>query len=276
MDRYYLNNGESIPCIGFGTFPMKGVELVSAVWSGVNNGYLMFDTASAYKNEIELGLAFKKFNKKQRSSFFVSTKISNRQQEIRNVRACLERSLKKLGLKYMDMYMLHWPLPDYYIDTWKQMEDLHDEGLIKSLGVCNFHQHHLEKLLDKCRIKPVVNQIELHPLLSQKDLRKFCCENDILVEAYSPIARMDELILRNSVLNNIAEKYMKSIVQVILRWDYQNKIIPIIKSSNKKRIKDNINIFDFELSEEEVELIENLNVNYRVRHNPDDCDYSKI
>lgn len=276
MKTIVLNNSVEIPAIGFGTFPMRKTELIKAVWDGVNTGYSLFDTATAYRNEFELGIALKRYSRAKKEKFFISTKISNRQQEYKDVRASLDRSLKKLGLKQIDMYMLHWPLPNYYIDTWKQMEDLYDEGKIKVLGVCNFHCHHLEELLNNCRIKPMVNQIELHPLLSQKPIREFCNQNEIVVEAYSPTARMDSKLVDHQVLKEIATKYNKSVVQIILRWDYQNGVIPIIKSSNKTRMQSNIDIFDFSLSDEEMNRIEEMNENYRVRHDPDNCDFSKI
>ena len=271
-----LSNNVEMPAIGFGTFPMKKMELIKAVWNGVSSGYQLFDTATAYRNEIELGIALRRYFGESKKRLFISTKISNRQQEMKDVRSSLNRSLKKLGLKQIDMYMMHWPLPDHYLDTWKQMEELYDEGKIKVLGVCNFHQHHLENLLEHCRISPMVNQLELHPLLSQKTLRDFCKENRIVVEAYSPTARMDKKLIGHKVLNDIAAEHSKSVVQVILRWNYQNGVIPIIKSSNKERMKSNIDIFDFELSPKEINRIEEMNENYRIRHDPDNCDFSKL
>lgn len=276
MNKIVLSNGIEMPAIGFGTFPMKNLELIKSVWNGVDVGFTLFDTAAAYRNEIELGIALKRYSRSQRSKLFISTKISNRQQEMRDVRASLDRSLKKLGLHQIDMYMLHWPLSDYFIDSWRQMEALYDEGKINVLGVCNFHQHHLETLLEHCRIQPMVNQIELHPLLTQKPLRDFCAENSIVVEAYSPTARMDKKLIHHPVINEIVQKHGKTVVQVILRWDYQNKVIPIIKSSNRQRMQSNIDIFDFELTHAEMEMIENMNENYRVRHDPDKCDFSKL
>ena len=276
MEYYRLNNGNVIPVIGFGTFPMRKTEMINALWNSVDVGYRLIDTACAYRNEFEIGLALKRYKKKKRTELFVSTKISNRQQEQKNVRASLNRSLTKLGMKYVDLYMIHWPYTPYYLDTWKQMEELYDEGVIKALGVCNFKQHHLEALMEKCRIKPAVNQVELHPLLSQKELRDFCTQNDILIEAYSPTARMDIRLIEHPVLEKIAKEHNKTVVQIILRWNYQNHVIPIIKSSNKKRMFSNISIFDFSLSEGEMNMIEEINENYRVRYDPDDCDFSKL
>lgn len=271
-----MNNGHKIPVLGFGTFPMRKMELIKAVWNGVDVGYRYFDTACAYRNEIELGLALKRYSSKRKKELFISTKISNRQQEQKDTRASLKRSMQKLGLKQIDMYLLHWPYTGYYLDTWKEMEDLCDEGLIKSIGVCNFHVHHLEELLSICRIKPAVNQLELHPLLSQQPVRDFCNEQGIIVEAYSPTARMDKKLVEHPVLKSIAADHDKNVVQVILRWNYQNKVIPVIKSSNRNRMLSNINIFDFALSQDEMRRIDGMNENYRVRFDPDNCDFTKI
>lgn len=276
MGTYTLNNGNYIPVMGFGTFPMKKMELIKAVWDGVNVGYNYFDTACAYRNEIELGMALRRYSKSKRSQLFVSTKISNRQQEDKNVRASLKRSLLKLGLKSIDMYMLHWPYTGYYLDTWKEMEELYEEGLIKNIGVCNFHVHHLEELMTKCHVVPAVNQIELHPLLTQKPIREFCDAHKIIVEAYSPTARMDKKLVEHPVLVDIAEKHNKTVVQIILRWNIQNKVIPIIKSSSLQRMSSNIDVFDFMLSNDEMEQIESINENYRVRYDPDNCDFTKL
>lgn len=276
MKKYVLNNGVEIPSVGFGTFPMKGLELIKAVWNSEKAGYRLFDTATAYRNELDFGIALKRFSRRKRNELFISTKISNRQQEIGNVRDSLKRSLQKLGLKYVDMYMLHWPYSGHYLDTWRQMEELYEEGTIRALGVCNFHQHHMEELFNHCRIRPMVNQIELHPLLSQRGLREFCMKHEIVVEAYSPTARMDTKLVNHPVLRGIAASYDKSVVQVIMRWNYQNGVIPIIKSADAGRIKSNINILDFSLSEEDMERIEGMNEDYRIRHNPDNCDFSKL
>lgn len=276
MQSIKLENGVELPVVGFGTFPMRKFEMVKAVWEGVKAGYAYFDTATAYRNEIELGIALRRYGAKAKEKLFISTKISNRQQEMKDVRACLNRSLTKLGLKSIDMYMLHWPLPGHFTDTWKQMEELYDEGKIRALGVCNFHQHHLEELFEHCRIRPVVNQVELHPLLTQKSLRDFCSENNIVVEAYSPTARMDKKLVEHPVICDIAAAHGKTVVQTILRWNIQNGVVPIIKSSDKQRMRSNIDIFDFELSQEEMDRIEGMNEDYRIRHDPDNCDYSKI
>jgi len=276
LKNIILSNGMEMPPIGFGTFPMRKTELIGAVWNGVKSGYTLIDTATAYRNEIELGIALRRYSSKRKKQLCISTKISNRQQETKDVRAALKRSLLKLGLKQIDIYMLHWPLPGYYPDTWKQMEELYDEGLIRTIGVCNCHQHHLETLMEKCRIVPMINQIELHPLLSQKPLRDFCAENHIAVEAYSPTARMDKKLVEHPTLKRIALSHDKTVVQVILRWNYQNNVIPIIKSSNPERMKANIDIFDFVLSEEDMNDIDAMNENYRVRHDPDNCDFSKL
>ena len=156
------------------------------------------------------------------------------------------------------------------------MEKLYEEGLVRAIGVCNFHQHHLESLMSVAKIMPMVNQIELHPLLNQRPLVEFCKKNNILVEAYSPLARLDKNITENEVSKNLGKKYGKSITQIILRWDFQNGIISIPKSQSSDRLLENIAIFDFELTEEEMWNIDSQNQNLRIRHDPDNCDYSKL
>jgi len=184
--------------------------------------------------------------------------------------------MKKLGVKQLDLYLMHWPNPETYLDSWKEMETLYKEGLVKAIGVCNFHEHHLQKLLEIAEVTPVINQIELHPLLSQKPLREYCKSKGIQIQAYSPVARMDSKLIEHPVLVELAKKYTKTVPQIILKWDVQHDIITIPKSGNKLRIKENLDIFDFELTEDEMKKIDNINENYRVRYDPDTVDYLKV
>ena len=158
----------------------------------------------------------------------------------------------------------------------KEMEKLYEEGLVGAIGVCNFHEHHLEKLLKIAKVKPVINQIELHPLLTQIPLRGYCKSKGIQIQSYSPVARMDKKLIENKILALIAKKYNKTVPQIILKWNIQSDIITIPKSGNKTRIRENFDIFNFELSDEELKKIDNLNENYRVRYNPDTVDYTKV
>lgn len=270
-----LNDGNTIPLIGLGTFPMKGLELIKSVITAENMGYTMFDTSRAYHNESELGIALK-FGKLKREDVFVITKISNRQQETGNIKEALESSLKKLHLSYVDLYLMHWPYPEYYLKTWKVMEELKKKGLAKSIGVCNCHKSHLQALFDIATIKPVVNEVEIHPLLTQEPLIEFCKSNDIKMIAYSPLARMAPELINNSVIYKLAEKYKKSNSQIILRWDFQHGYITIPKASKKDHLLSNISILDFELSDHEMSEIDGLNMDKRFRHNPDTCDFTKL
>lgn len=275
MKNFVLHNGMEIPAVGLGTFPMRGAELVAAVVKSIKYGYSSFDTSAAYRNENDLGYALEICGK-ERKEIFITTKLSNAQQRLGDVRGALMESMEWLKVNYVDLYLMHWPNPETFLDSWKDMEVLYKEGLCRAIGVCNFHQHHIEKLLSIAKEVPVINQIELHPLLSQKPLIQYCNSQGILVQAYSPLARMHEKLINNQVIVSLAQKYNKSVVQIILRWNFQNGIVTIPKTSNEERLKTNIDIFDFNISKEDIKAIDAINENYRVRYNPDDCDFSKL
>lgn len=270
-----LNDGRNIPLMGLGTFPMKGFGLVRAVLAAQSVGYTMFDTSRAYHNERELGLALK-LGRLKRENTYVITKISNRQQETGNVREALISSLKMMHLSYVDLYLMHWPYTGYYLKTWKAMEELKKEGLAKSIGVCNCHVHHLERILEIATIKPAVNEVEIHPLLTQEPLVDFCKSQDIRMIAYSPLARMSPELVESETIKEIAQKHGKSSSQIILRWDFQHGFITIPKSSSKKHLISNASILNFELSDQEMAQIDGLNKNKRFRYDPDTCDFKKL
>ena len=270
-----LNNDIEMPMVGMGTYPINGLKLALLVRKAVRMGYRSFDSASAYGNEKWLGRSIR-FCGRKRSNLFITTKLSNREQRNGDVRAAFQESLLRVGVKYIDLYLMHWPNPETYLESWKQMEVLYKEGLARAIGVCNFHEHHLRALLNIASIKPAVNQVELHPLLSQVNLVGFCKGAGIQVVAYSPIAQAHDKLIRNELLTSIAGRYKRTVPQVILRWDYQHGIISIPKSSNPVRLKENIDIFDFELSSSEMDLIDQLNIDFRVRHDPDNCDFSRL
>lgn len=276
MEFIKLNNGVKMSIIGMGTYPLNGFSLLKAVSNSFKNGCISFDTSSAYHNERWLGYSLKYLKLLGAKDIFVTTKLSNGSQRKGNIRKAFMDSKKKLGLKKVDLYLMHWPNPETFLDSWKEMELLCKEGHIRAIGVCNFHQHHLEKLLEVAEIIPAINQVELHPLLNQKSLVKYCESKGIKVQAYSPVARMDPKLIEHSVLVNLSKKYNKTVPQIILRWDIQNKIITIPKSGNPIRIKENFNIFDFKLTDEEILQIDNINEDYRVRFNPDTVDFMKV
>jgi diketogulonate reductase-like aldo/keto reductase len=258
-----------------GTFPLKGFKFARLVLKAASLGYRSFDLAPAYGNEQWFGRAMF-FCRNRRHDLFITTKLSNTAQRSGDVRTAFQHSLKKLGIKYLDLYLMHWPVPDLYLSSWKQMEVLYKEGMIRAIGVCNFHEHHLIRLLDSADVIPAINQIELHPLLSQKELVSFCRAQGIAVEAYSPVARMHDKLLSNETLKSIAVRHQKTVPQVIFRWNLQNGIVVIPKSSSPVRLRENISVFDFSLSDKEMESIDLLNIDFRVRFDPDNCDFSQL
>ena len=274
-DYIVLNNEIEMPLIGLGTYRLSGMKMVSFIRKAVKHGYRNFDLAPAYGNEKWFGRAIP-FCGRRRKNLFITTKLSNRGQETGDVRSQLLASLKRLRIKYLDLYLIHWPVPDLYVSSWKQMESLYKEGLVRAIGVCNFHKHHMENLLKYAEVIPAINQIELHPLLSQLPLRQYCEEKGIQVEGYASVARMHEKLISNETLTTIADRHRKTVPQVIIRWNYQHSIPTIPKTSNSDRLRENINIHDFALSDEEMASIDSLNIDFRIRFDPDNCDFSKL
>lgn len=252
-----------------------GLKLSLSVRNAIHCGYRMIDTSAAYQNEhlIRRGIRWSGVPRKE---LFIITRVSNQQQWAGDVRGSLLKSLEALGTDYVDLYMFHWPVPDVYIKTWKEMETLHKEGLVKSIGVANCHQHHLEALLAEASVVPAVNEFEIHPLMSQEPLVAFCRAKEIEVIGYTPIGRYHEKLVNSPVLTKIAMKYGKSIPQIILRWHFQRGITTIPRSTKTRHIKSNIAIFDFELTVDEMRQIDGMNENLRLRYDPDNCDFTKL
>jgi methylglyoxal/glyoxal reductase len=266
-----LHNGIEIPYVGLGVFQMKDPrETVEAVKSAIQTGYLSVDTAAVYENEESVGHGVKESGA-SREDLFITSKVWNSDQGYDSTLKAFETSLKKLDMDYMDLYLIHWPVEGKYNDTWKALERLYSDGLVKSIGVSNFHQHHLEDLMKNSNEKPVINQIECHPRLNQEKLRAFCQEENIAVEAWSPIAQ--GRVLDEPTLKQIAEKYGKSSAQVVLRWHLQNDVVIIPKSVHANRIKENADLFNFELSTDEMNQINDLNQDERFGPNPDNFDF---
>lgn len=245
---------------------------IDAVINSLRLGFLL-DFSAAYGHEELIGQAIKE-SQIDRKDLFLTTRVSNGQQLKGNIKTQLLRTLEKYQTEYVDLYMFHWPVTGVYPNTWKQMEELYREGYCKSIGVANCHQHHIEKLLASSEIVPAINQIEIHPLFTQKPLIKYCQSKGITVEAYTPIARFDDRLVRLPKLKAIADKHHKSIAQIILKWHIQNGVIPVVHSLNKKRQLENISLFDFELSPEEIKTIDSFNIHSRLRFDPDNCDFS--
>lgn len=254
-----LNNGTKMPQLGFGTWPLKGRTATKSVRTAIQNGYRLIDTAQIYENEaavykgiIESGI--------DRKEIFITTKISPYSMQEHTVREYLDKSIEALGGEYIDLVLIHGPIQNEIKQTWEILEEYVEQGKIRSIGISNFKQKHIDSLLEYAKIKPVINQIEINPYNIQQDLTDYSFKKNIQVEAWSPLA--SGKILKNKKLIELAKKYHKSPAQIILRWDIQKGIITIPRSNNPKYIAENINIFDFELSEEDMSIINELS-NYK-------------
>ncbi|PJN90270.1 aldo/keto reductase [Bacillus sp. mrc49] len=263
-----LHNGVKMPQLGFGVFKVKnGNETVASVKKAIEVGYRAIDTAAIYENEEGVGQAISECGV-PREELFITSKVWNTEQGYDTTLQAFDDSLKRLGLEYLDLYLIHWPGKDKYLDTWKALEKLYKDGKVRSIGVSNFHVHHLENLLANCEVKPVVNQIELHPLLTQSEIRNYCEKNEIKVEAWSPLGRGN--LLEEPTINHIAKKHGKSPAQVLIRWHLQHDIVVIPKSITPARIEENAQVFDFSLSLNEMNQVDSLNKNERFGSNPDE------
>lgn len=275
QSRTRLNNGIGMPWMGLGVFKVEeGSELVEAVKAAVKHGYRSIDTAAVYANETSVGQGIREAlaeNGLNREDLFITSKVWNADLGYESTLAAFETSLKKLGLDYLDLYLIHWPVAGKYKDAWRALEKLYKDGRVKSIGVSNFQVHHLEDLMKDAEIIPVVNQVEFHPLLNQKELRDFTKKHGIQLEAWSPL--MQGELLNHPLLKEIADKYGKSIAQVILRWDLQHGVVTIPKSTKEHRIVENASLFDFELSPEDMDRIDGLNENRRIGPDPDNFDF---
>ncbi|KGX87348.1 aldo/keto reductase [Pontibacillus litoralis] len=266
-----LANGVQMPWLGLGVYKMDGDnEVKEAVASALEIGYRSIDTASFYDNEEGVGQAIKQ-STIPREQLFVTTKVWNSEQGYNETLAAFERSLTKLGLEYIDLYLIHWPVPGKYKDTWKALEKLYKDGKVRAIGVSNFLEHHLKDLLKDATVKPMVNQVEFHPQLSSRSLRDYCSQHHIQVEAWSPLGR--GRYLDDDTLQALATKHGKSPAQIMLRWDYQHGVVTIPKSTKKHRQEENAAIFDFQLSDEDMQQLDGLDIDKRYGRHPDEFDY---
>ncbi|MGN1402268.1 MAG: aldo/keto reductase [Bacillus sp. (in: firmicutes)] len=268
QEAFTLYNGVQIPGFGLGVYKMEeGEQTITAVKAALEKGYRLIDTAAFYQNEKEVGIAIRESGI-PRDEIFVTTKVWNSDQGYEETLAAFHQSMSNLDIDYIDLYLIHWPIRGKYKETWKAIEEMYDQGKIRAIGVSNFHQHHIEDLMQEARIKPMVNQVELHPLLTQVELREYCKQEGILVQAWSPLAR--GRLLTHPTLETLARKYGKSPAQIVLRWHIQNDVIAIPKSVSPVRIRDNADLFEFELSIKDMLTIDQLNCNERTGRNPDD------
>ncbi|MFS0688661.1 aldo/keto reductase [Sporosarcina sp. 179-K 8C2 HS] len=265
-----LSNGVEMPQLGLGVYKMTDSdETIRAISYALEIGYRAIDTAAIYENEQETGIAIRQSGI-PREQLFITSKVWNNDQGYDATLRAFEASLERLGTDYLDLYLTHWPVADKFEDTYRAIERLYDEKLIRATGVSNHHIHHLEKVFNVANVKPMVNQIELHPRLTQEPLRNFCNEHGIVVTSWSPLARgrlMDE-----PTLQQIGLTYGKTPAQVIIRWHLQHGLVVIPKSVTPARIQSNIDVNDFELTPEDMMKIDALNLDERTGTNPEKYD----
>nr|WP_029511344.1 aldo/keto reductase [Croceivirga radicis] len=268
---FTLHNGVKMPYFGLGVYLSEdGTEVINAVKWALDAGYRHIDTASIYKNEEGVGQAIKDSNV-AREDIFVVSKVWNADQGYESTIKAFNDSLERLQLEYLDLYLIHWPVKGKYKETWKALEQLYREKKIRAIGVSNFLQHHLEDLLSTAEIVPMVNQMEFHPYLVQQELLDFCRKHQIQYEAWSPM--MQGKIFELDAFKELARKYNKSIAQIVLRWDLQKGVVTIPKSSKKDRIVANAALFDFELSAEDMALLDAMDKQHRFGPDPDNFDF---
>jgi 2,5-diketo-D-gluconate reductase A len=265
-----LLDGNTIPKLGLGVYKVDNDLAAPLVSHALTNGYRLIDTASMYENEVGVGRGIVDSGV-PRDQVQVATKFWMDDLGYENTLKAFDKSLKLLGLDYLDFYLIHWPAPKrglLYVDSWRAMEKLKNEGLVRSIGVCNFHPHHVDEILKVAEHKPVLNQVELHPWLTQDKVLEYDNSHSILTQAWSPLARGK--ILEEDMLAELAKSHGKSVAQIVLRWHIQRGIAVIPKSNSMERITENMNVFDFELSEQEIASISSLNSNFRTGVDPED------
>lgn len=253
----------------------KDKGIFNCVYHSIENGCNFFDTSRAYgESERMLQDALKK---QGREKYFICTKLDNYSQ-LHDIpaRDVLMKSMNELGVEYVDLYLLHWPVEGKFLNYWKQLEELYKEGLVKAIGVSNCKIHHLEQIKNIADIVPMVDEVELHPLLSENELRKYCKNNQIQLMAYTSTARMDFRLKSSKRMQQVCMETGKNLSQVILRWHIQNGIIPIFNTSSVNHFKDNMKIFDFQLSDDQMRIIDSMNINSRTRYDSDNCEWDRL
>lgn len=275
MNEILLNNGVKMPMIGYGVFQIQDLaQCEQCVYDAIQAGYRLIDTASVYGNETAVGLAIKRSGI-QREDLFITSKLWVQDAGYESAKKAIDLTLENLQTDYIDLYLIHRPFNDYY-GAYRAMEEAYKEGKIKAIGLSNFDAARIVDLMMNNEIKPVVVQVECHPFYQQEDLREFLQENNILMEAWAPFAEGKKHIFQNDVLKTIAQKYEKSVAQVILRWNIQRQIVPLSKTVHTNRMEENLAVFDFELSQEDMHFIASLDENQTLFGKNENPDYAKL
>ena len=269
---FTLNNGIDIPAIGLGLWKVESeTDCMRTIEAATNAGYRLIDTAAAYLNEIPVGKALAE-SALNREELFITTKLWVQDYGYENTKKAFKKSLERLRLQYLDMYLLHWAVGDY-LGSWKALEELYKAGYIRAIGVCNFTIPDLKRLIEHATIMPVINQVETHPFYQQKEMKKFLYSNNIQHEAWAPLSQGNSGLFENDVLKGIALKHKKSVSQIILRWHLESQSIVIPKSSQSHHLQENFNIHDFELDDEDTKLIQTLDTNHPYSVDPENEDW---
>ena len=278
QDYYILKNGVKIPCMGFGTWRLENNQKsIDIIKTAIDCGYRHIDTAFSYQNEKAVGKAVRDSGLK-REQLFVTSKLNNPSHGYENTLKEFNQTMTNLDIDYLDLYLIHWPRPLQFRNNWKEVnegswkafEELYEAGKVRAIGVSNFLQHHIEPIVEKSSIGPMVNQLELHPQYVQRDTVKYCKDNDMVIEAWSPLIKGQ---FDNPILLEIANKYNKSVAQVLLRWSLQHNFLPLPKSSSADRMKENADVFNFELSSEDIEAMKELEKLGRTGAHPDTAPF---
>lgn len=271
IESVRLHNGVSMPILGLGVWrSSEGGAVEKAVESAIHTGYRSIDTAKIYGNEagVSTGIVASGVS---REELFITTKVWNSDQGYESTLQAFEESRNRLQTDYLDLYLIHWPVKGKFVDTWRALEKLYEDGKVKAIGVSNFQIHHLEELRKHAQIVPMVNQVEFHPYLTQVELREYCAQNQIQIEAWSPL--MQGNFLKDETILQLAEKYGRTPAQIILRWDLEHQVVTIPKSINPSRIEENAQIFDFTLQPEDIKILDGLNKDHRFGPDPDNFNF---
>ncbi|PCF67766.1 2,5-diketo-D-gluconic acid reductase [Staphylococcus pseudintermedius] len=276
MEQFTLKDGQFIDQLGFGTYKLNGTKGAHAMTDALNLGYRLLDTAYNYENEGAVGRAIQQSHV-QRDDIWVTSKLPGRYQSEAHVYETIQESLYRLGLDYLDLYLIHWPNPKQgkFVEAWKAMIAAQKSGLVRHIGVCNFLPEHIEQLEKETGVLPAINQIELHPYFNQKEMIGYHEEKGILTQAWSPLGR-DNGVMEEPILKQLSSKYDKTVAQVILRWHIQNGVMPIPKATSSKRQLENFDIFDFHITDEDIQAIDQLTRADGRRKNQDPAVYEEF